>query len=218
MIVAIDGPAGSGKSTIAKKVAEQLGFVYIDTGAMYRALTYGYLQAPIDCSKKEERIAFLERMKVGFNQKNEITLNDIVIKDEIRTFEVSEKVSYICSFPEIREAMTQLQRELAKKHSVIMDGRDIGTSVFPNADLKLFFVADSKERARRRQLDYLAKGIEKTVEEVEKEIVKRDELDSSRELSPLCKAKDAIEIDTTALSIDEVCEKIFLLVNERKGA
>ena len=168
MIVAIDGPAGSGKSTIAKKVAEQLGFVYIDTGAMYRALTYGYLQAPIDFSKKEERIAFLERMKVGFNQKNEITLNDIVIKDEIRTFEVSEKVSYICSFPEIREAMTQLQRELAKKHSVIMDGRDIGTSVFPNADLKLFFVADSKERARRRQLDYLAKGIEKTVEEVEK--------------------------------------------------
>ena len=218
MIVAIDGPAGSGKSTIAKKVAEQLGFVYIDTGAMYRALTYGYLQAPIDFSKKEERIAFLERMKVGFNQKNEITLNDIVIKDEIRTFEVSEKVSYICSFPEIREAMTQLQRELAKKHSVIMDGRDIGTSVFPNADLKLFFVADSKERARRRQLDYLAKGIEKTVEEVEKEIVKRDELDSSRELSPLCKAKDAIEIDTTALSIDEVCEKIFLLVDERKGA
>lgn len=218
MIVAIDGPAGSGKSTIAKKVAEQLGFVYIDTGAMYRALTYGYLQAPIDFSKKEERIAFLERMKVGFNQKNEITLNDIVIKDEIRTFEVSEKVSYICSFPEIREAMTQLQRELAKKHSVIMDGRDIGTSVFPNADLKLFFVADSKERARRRQLDYLAKGIEKTVEEVEKEIVKRDELDSSRELSPLCKARDAIEIDTTALSVQEVCEKIFLLVNERKGA
>lgn len=218
MIVAIDGPAGSGKSTIAKKTAEQLGFVYIDTGAMYRALTYGYLQAPIDFSKKEERIAFLERMKVGFNQKNEITLNDIVIKDEIRTFEVSEKVSYICSFPEIREAMTQLQRELAKKHSVIMDGRDIGTSVFPNADLKLFFVADSKERARRRQLDYLAKGIEKTVEEVEKEIVKRDELDSSRELSPLCKARDAIEIDTTALSVQEVCEKIFLLVNERKGA
>lgn len=218
MIVAIDGPAGSGKSTIAKKVAEQLGFVYIDTGAMYRALTYGYLQAPIDFSKKEERIAFLERMKVRFNQKNEITLNDIVIKDEIRTFEVSEKVSYICSFPEIREAMTQLQRELAKKHSVIMDGRDIGTSVFPNADLKLFFVADSKERARRRQLDYLAKGIEKTVEEVEKEIVKRDELDSSRELSPLCKARDAIEIDTTALSVQEVCEKIFLLVNERKGA
>lgn len=218
MIVAIDGPAGSGKSTIAKKVAEQLGFVYIDTGAMYRALTYGYLQAPIDFSKREERVAFLERMKVRFNQKNEIMLNDIVIKDEIRTFEVSEKVSYICSFPEIREAMTQLQRELAKKHSVIMDGRDIGTSVFPNADLKLFFVADSKERARRRQLDYLAKGIEKTMEEVEKEIVKRDELDSSRELSPLCKAKDAIEIDTTALSIDEVCEKIFLLVDERKGA
>ena len=218
MIVAIDGPAGSGKSTIAKKVAEQLGFVYIDTGAMYRALTYGYLQAPIDFSKKEERIAFLERMKVGFNQKNEITLNDIVIKDEIRTFEVSEKVSYICSFPEIREAMTQLQRELAKKHSVIMDGRDIGTSVFPNADLKLFFVADSKERARRRQLDYLEKGIKKTMEEVEKEIVKRDELDSSRELSPLCKARDAIEIDTTALSVQEVCDKIFLLVNERKGA
>lgn len=218
MIVAIDGPAGSGKSTIAKKVAEQLGFVYIDTGAMYRALTYGYLQAPIDFSKREERVAFLERMKVRFNQKNEIMLNDIVIKDEIRTFEVSEKVSYICSFPEIREAMTQLQRELAKKHSVIMDGRDIGTSVFPNADLKLFFVADSKERARRRQLDYLEKGIKKTMEEVEKEIVKRDELDSSRELSPLCKAKDAIEIDTTALSIDEVCEKIFLLVDERKGA
>ena len=99
-----------------------------------------------------------------------------------------------------------------------MDGRDIGTSVFPNADLKLFFVADSKERARRRQLDYLEKGIKKTMEEVEKEIVKRDELDSSRELSPLCKARDAIEIDTTALSVQEVCEKIFLLVNERKGA
>lgn len=217
MIVAIDGPAGSGKSTIAKRTAEQLGFVYIDTGAMYRALTYGYLQAPIDFSKREERLAFLKRMKVGFNQKNEIMLNDIVIKDEIRTSEVSETVSYVCSFPGIREAMTQLQRELAKEHSVIMDGRDIGTSVFPNADLKLFFVADSKERARRRQLDYLAKGIEKTVEEVEEEIVKRDELDSSRELSPLCKAKDAIEIDTTALSIEEVCEKIFLLVNERRG-
>lgn len=217
MIVAIDGPAGSGKSTIAKRVAEQLGFVYIDTGAMYRALTYGYLQNPIDFQQREERIAFLDRMKVDFNEHNEIMLNDVVIKDEIRTVEVSNKVSYICAFPEVREEMTLLQRELATSHSVIMDGRDIGTSVFPNAELKLFFVADSKERAKRRQLDYLAKGIQKSLEEVEEEIIKRDEMDSSRELSPLKKAQDAIEIDTTSLSIEEVCERILSLVKEAKG-
>ena len=203
MIVAIDGPAGSGKSTIAKKVAEQLGFVYIDTGAMYRALTYGYLQAPIDCSKKEERIAFLERMKVGFNQKNEITLNDIVIKDEIRTSEVSEKVSYICSFPEIREAMTQLQRELAKEHSVIMDGRDIGTVVFPHAELKVFVTASAEVRAQRRYDELKGKGMDADFYEILRNVQERDYIDTHRETSPLRTADDAIELDNSNLTITE---------------
>ncbi len=216
MIIAIDGPAGSGKSTVARQVADKLHFLYIDTGAMYRALTYAYLQEEIDFENPQNRKNFIQRMQVSFNNKNEITLNGNVIQDEIRSEAVNKAVSYVCAFPEIRQKMTFLQREMGKDNSVIMDGRDIGTTVFPNAEVKIFLVADITERAKRRQQDYLRKGIKKSIEEVLVEIEKRDLIDSTRELSPAIKAQDAIEIDTTHLTISQVADKILKIAEEAK--
>lgn len=212
MIVAIDGPSGSGKSTISKRLAKEFDFLYIDTGAMYRALTYGYLQEKIDFEQKKEREHFLERMEVSFDDERQVCLNGRNIEQEIRGTEVTENVSYVGAFPEIRTKMTELQRSLAQKRSVIMDGRDIGTTVFPNADVKIFLVADIKERAKRRCADFLSKGIVKTVEEIEEDLAERDRKDSQRSVSPLAKAKDAVEVDTTHYSIDEVVEIIAEII------
>lgn len=212
MIIAIDGPSGSGKSTISKRLAEKFDLLYIDTGAMYRALTYGYLQEDIDFEQKEERESFLSRMEVSFDSNRQVCLNGRNIEREIRGLEVTDKVSYVCAFPEIRQKMTELQRALAKSRSVIMDGRDIGTTVFPDADIKVFLVADTKERARRRCADFASKGIVKTPEEVEKDLEERDRKDSQRAVSPLAKAEDAVEIDTTSLGIEEVVETISEMI------
>lgn len=215
MIIAIDGPSGSGKSTIAKELAEKFQFVYIDTGSMYRALTLGYLEEGTDLESEDTRKKFLERMHVSFDAQNRICLNGREVAEEIRSIEVTQAVSYVSAFSDIRRKMVQLQRGFAKEHSIVMDGRDIGTTVFPEAEVKIFLVADVQERARRRWNQMRQKGMGTTLEEVETELRVRDEKDSNREVSPLRKAEDAVEVDTTSLTVEEVIEKISSIVQRR---
>jgi len=212
--IAIDGPAGAGKSTISKKVAEILGFEFIDTGAMYRAVTLKALALNINLHDEEE-YKFLEETRIDFRNQR-LFLDDKDVSDEIRSLEVSNNVSLVSSFGYVREKMVSLQRELAKDKNVIMDGRDIGTVVLPDAELKIFLNADITERARRRLKERLENNLPtQTLEETIEEIKERDRKDSNREISPLQKAADAIEIDTSKLNVDEVVEEIIKLVVER---
>ena len=213
MIIAIDGPAGAGKSTIAKKVADSLGYVYIDTGAMYRAFTYELLTSSISLSDIEEINKVLEKTNIEFKN-NEIFLNNLNVTNEIRSKNVTANVSAVSAIPQVREKLVNLQRKIASENNSILDGRDIGTVVFPNAELKIFLTASVKIRALRRYNELIAKDKNIDINEIEAEIEKRDKLDSSRETSPLIKAADAIEIDTSDLSIDEVANTILKLAEE----
>lgn len=213
MIIAIDGPAGAGKSTIAKKVADSLGYVYIDTGAMYRAFTYELLTSSISLSDIEEITKVLEKTNIEFKN-NEIFLNNLNVTNEIRSKNVTANVSAVSAIPQVREKLVNLQRKIASESNSILDGRDIGTVVFPNAELKIFLTASVKIRALRRYNELIAKDKNIDINEIEAEIEKRDKLDSSRETSPLIKAADAIEIDTSDLSIDEVANTILELAEE----
>ena len=213
MIIAIDGPAGAGKSTIAKKVADSLGYVYIDTGAMYRAFTYELLTSSISLSDIEEINKVLEKTNIEFKN-NEIFLNNLNVTNEIRSKNVTANVSAVSAIPQVREKLVNLQRKIASESNSILDGRDIGTVVFPNAELKIFLTASVKIRALRRYNELIAKDKNIDINEIEAEIEKRDKLDSSRETSPLIKAADAIEIDTSDLSIDEVANTILELAEE----
>lgn len=213
MIIAIDGPAGAGKSTIAKKVADSLGYVYIDTGAMYRAFTYELLTSSISLSDIEEITKVLEKTNIEFKN-NEIFLNNLNVTNEIRSKNVTANVSAVSAIPQVREKLVNLQRKIASESNSILDGRDIGTVVFPNAELKIFLTASVKIRALRRYNELIAKDKNIDINEIEAEIEKRDKLDSSRETSPLIKASDAIEIDTSDLSIDEVANTILKLAEE----
>ena len=213
MIIAIDGPAGAGKSTIAKKVADSLGYVYIDTGAMYRAFTYELLTSSISLSDIEEITKVLEKTNIEFKN-NEIFLNNLNVTNEIRSKNVTANVSAVFAIPQVREKLVNLQRKIASENNSILDGRDIGTVVFPNAELKIFLTASVKIRALRRYNELIAKDKNIDINEIEAEIEKRDKLDSSRETSPLIKAADAIEIDTSDLSIDEVANTILKLAEE----
>ena len=213
MIIAIDGPAGAGKSTIAKKVADSLGYVYIDTGAMYRAFTYELLTSSISLSDIEEITKVLEKTDIEFKN-NEIFLNNLNVTNEIRSKNVTANVSAVSAIPQVREKLVDLQRKIASESNSILDGRDIGTVVFPNAELKIFLTASVKIRALRRYNELIAKDKNIDINEIEAEIEKRDKLDSSRETSPLIKASDAIEIDTSDLSIDEVANTILKLAEE----
>ena len=213
MIIAIDGPAGAGKSTIAKKVADNLGYVYIDTGAMYRAFTYELLTSSISLSDIEEITKVLEKTNIEFKN-NEIFLNNLNVTNEIRSKNVTANVSAVSAIPQVREKLVNLQRKIASESNSILDGRDIGTVVFPNAELKIFLTASVKIRALRRYNELIAKDKNIDINEIEAEIEKRDKLDSSRETSPLIKAADAIEIDTSDLSIDEVANTILKLAEE----
>ncbi|MBP8763732.1 MAG: (d)CMP kinase [Acetoanaerobium sp.] len=213
MIIAIDGPAGAGKSTIAKKVADSLGYVYIDTGAMYRAFTYELLTSSISLSDIEEITKVLEKTNIEFKN-NEIFLNNLNVTNEIRSKNVTANVSAVSAIPQVREKLVNLQRKIASESNSILDGRDIGTVVFPNAELKIFLTASVKIRALRRYNELIAKDKNIDINEIEAEIEKRDKLDSSRETSPLIKAADAIEIDTSDLSIDEVANTILKLAEE----
>jgi len=217
--IAIDGPAAAGKSTVAKIVASQLSYVYIDTGAMYRALTYKALQEKIALDDEQAVFKLLKNSTIDLVQTEEGQLvkldgNDVSL--EIRNQEVTSNVSIVAQHGSVREEMVNRQRQLAAKRGVVMDGRDIGTHVIPDAELKIFLIASVQERAERRHKENIEKGFSSDLEQLKDEIRKRDQLDSEREVSPLVKAEDAIEIDTTSLSIEEVAGKILNKVDETK--
>lgn len=212
LVIAVDGPAGAGKSTIAKIIADRLNINYIDTGAMYRAITYKCLKNNIDINNEEEVIKIAKNTEIDFRDNN-LYLDKEVIKEEIRTMEVSNNVSNVAKIKEVRYLMVDVQREIGQRNSVILDGRDIGSYVFPNADYKFFLVATPEERGMRRFKELTEKGYETSLEEIIKDIIKRDEIDSNREFAPLVKADDAIEIDTTGKSINEVVESVLSKVS-----
>lgn len=213
MIIAIDGPAGSGKSTIAKLIAEDLGLVYLDTGAMYRLVTLKALNDGI-LGNLDKIIKMLDNLNIDIKE-NGFYLDDIDVSEEIRKPVVSENVSDIAVIREVREKMVDLQRKFSESKNVILDGRDIGTVVFPNADVKIFLVADAKERANRRYNELVAKGENVRIEEIYENILKRDEIDSTRKESPLKKADNAIEVDTTSKNIEEVKNEILNIVKKK---
>ena len=212
MIIAIDGPAGSGKSTIAKLIAEDLGLVYLDTGAMYRLVTLKALNDGI-LGNLDKIIKMLDNLNIDIKE-NGFYLDDIDVSEEIRKPVVSENVSDIAAIREVREKMVDLQRKFSESKNVILDGRDIGTVVFPNADVKIFLVADAKERANRRCKELVAKGENVRIEEIYENILKRDEIDSTRKESPLKKADNAIEVDTTSKNIEEVKNEILNIIRK----
>ena len=206
LIIAIDGPAGSGKSTAAKLVAHKLGYIYADTGAMYRAVTLGSMN--ISHLDKQSIIDMLPRLSITLSVQDDgqhTFLNNEDVSEAIRQPEISANVSFVSSIKEVRESLVAMQREIGKSGGIVMDGRDIGTVVFPNADLKFFMVANIEQRAIRRLQEMQEKGMSPlpSLEELVHQMTVRDNMDSSREIDPLVKAHDAIEIDTSFLSIDQ---------------
>ena len=213
--VAIDGPAAAGKSTIAKKVAEIKGFTYIDTGAMYRAFTWYCLQKGLNCQDEAACVAVIPEVTIKLRPGHIVLCNGEDVSQAIRQPDVSGNVSYIASYKDIRLALVEQQRAMAAKHSVIMDGRDIGTYVLPNADVKIFQIANVETRAIRRYDENIAKGIECTLEDIEADVRKRDYIDSHRAFAPLKPAPDAIHLDTSDLSIDEVVAEVNKIIDQK---
>lgn len=213
-IVAVDGPAGSGKSTISKIVAKDYGLTYLDTGAMYRMVALCSLENNVDLGNIDEVVKMLADITIDIEEEKFI-LNGRDVSEDIRTPRVTAIVSDVAAIKEVRVKLVDLQRDISEGKKVILDGRDIGTVVFPNAHLKVFLIASSDERARRRLKEYEEKGIETSFEEVKASIENRDHIDSTRKESPLKKADDAIEVDTSSSSIEEVCEKISTLIKDR---
>lgn len=208
LVIAVDGPAGAGKSTIAKIIAKKLNINYIDTGAMYRAITYKCLKNNVNINNEEEVIKIAQNTDIDFRDNN-LYLDKNIVNEEIRTIEVSNNVSNVAKIKEVRYLMVDVQREIGKRNSVILDGRDIGSYVFPNADYKFYLIATPNERGMRRFKELKEKGYDTSLEEIIKDIIRRDEIDSNREFAPLVKAEDAIEIDTTGKSIDEVVDFVL---------
>ncbi|MEE9438077.1 MAG: (d)CMP kinase [Saprospiraceae bacterium] len=209
MIVAIDGYSSCGKSTLAKALARKLSYIYVDSGAMYRAVTHYFMLHDVALSDQEEIIDALDKIEIDFkllDAKNTCFLNGVNVEMEIRSMRVSNNVSEVATNGAVREKLVNLQREIAGKQSIVMDGRDIGTVVFPNADVKLFVVADKEVRAKRRYEEIIASGKEVTIREVINNLEHRDKIDTTREISPLRKADDAIELDNTNLTRKEQLE------------
>lgn len=215
-IIALDGPAGSGKSTIAKVIAKNFGLTYLDTGAMYRMVALYILENNIDFNNVADVENILNNIKVDIID-DKFILNGKDVSLEIRTPEVTKIVSPVSAIKAVRVKLVDLQREISKGKKVILDGRDIGTVVFPNADLKVFLIASPEERAKRRVKDYASKGITEDFETVLKDILERDHTDSTRKESPLKKAEDAIEVDTSFLNIEESVQAISNLIKEKIG-
>lgn len=218
--IAIDGPAAAGKSTVAKIIAKRLSYVYIDTGAMYRALTYRALRQGVALDDEQALVALLKNTYIELKSSAQgqlVFVNGEDVTNIIRSEEVTNAVSLVAKHPLVREEMVKRQRALAKNGGVVMDGRDIGTHVLPDAEVKIFLKASVEERAKRRHAENIARGFPSDLETLKKEIARRDQIDSEREVAPLKKAKDAIEIDTTSLSVEEVVERIMEIVNERIG-
>lgn len=216
MNIAIDGPASAGKSTIAKKVAEKLGYIYLDTGAMYRTLTYAALSNGVDLDDEEELHKLLKGIRITFstaeNEMQRVFLNEEDVTDSIRSEEVTQNVSLVSSFAKVREEMVSRQKSIARSGGVVMDGRDIGTVVLPDAEVKIFMTATAEERALRRYKENIAKGMTTSLEELTEDMKRRDHLDSTRMISPLKKADDAIVLDSTHLEIDEVVKRILGII------
>lgn len=215
--IAIDGPAGAGKSTIAKMAAKKLDFIYVDTGAMYRAMALYFLRREID-AKDEKKIAeACEHINVTIayqEGEQQVLLNGENVNAFIRTEEVSMMTSNTSKYPAVREKLLYLQRELAAANNVIMDGRDIGTCVLPDAELKIYLTASASQRAKRRYLEQKERGVESDLAQIERDIIARDEQDMNREIAPLKQAEDAIYLDTSDMTIEEVVTKIVSLVQK----
>lgn len=208
LVIAIDGPAGAGKSTIAKIIAKELNINYIDTGAMYRAVALKCLQNNINIEDENAVIELAKETEIDFKDNN-IYLDGNIVNEEIRSIEVTNNVSNVAKIKEVRFLMVDVQREIGTRNSVILDGRDIGSYVFPNADYKFFLIATPEERGNRRYKELIEKGVEVKLQDVIDDIIRRDEIDSSREFAPLVKAEDAIEIDTTGKSIEDVVKSVL---------
>ena len=220
--IAIDGPAGAGKSSIAKALSKKLGFIYIDTGAMYRAVALFFLENGIKDSSDNEIDKLLDELDINIKYtdgEQRVFLNNVDVSDKLRQEEIGKLASRFSAVKSVREKLVALQRKLAKKENVIMDGRDIGMVVLPNADLKIYLSASSKVRAKRRYLELIEKGFDKTAldeKAIENEIIKRDEADMNREISPLKKAEDAYYMDTSDMTFDEVVSKILDMVEKER--
>ena len=216
MIIAIDGPSASGKSTTAKGLAEKLGITHVDTGAMYRAVTLGLKLSEISPDDDASVYQYLSEIELYFDANNKIHLNGVDVSHEIRSGDISSRVSAVSAIPEVREKMVIIQRRIAGEQNCVLEGRDIGTVVFPNAEFKFFLIADIDVRAKRRLIELEKMGETKSISELIEDIRRRDQLDSSRDHSPLIQAEDAIPIDTSQLTINEQIKKIINHINHNK--
>ena len=219
MNIAIDGPAGAGKSTIAKRLAKKLGFIYVDTGAMYRAMAYYFLQHNIDAKDENAIAAACPDVDVTITYENgeqQVLLNGENVNGVIRNEEVGNMASSTSVYPVVRKKLVELQRQLAKSADVIMDGRDIGTCVLPDAQVKIYLTASSTTRAKRRYDELTEKGVSCDLAEIEKDIIDRDYRDMHRETSPLRQAEDAVLVDSSEMNIDEVVDAIYQVYSEAR--
>lgn len=214
--IAIDGPAGAGKSTVAKAIAKQLGLFYVDTGAMYRVIAYKALHQdiPLDREAAISVLAWETDIQLDHSELRRVYCDGVDVTEAIRSPEISRSVSIVATYPKVRERLVELQRREAQRGGVVMDGRDIGTYVLPRANLKIFLTASLEERAKRRWLELEQSGKELSIEEVELDMEKRDRRDAEREVSPLVPAADAIILDTTGLTVEDIVRQILALIKD----
>ena len=215
--IAVDGPAGAGKSTIAKKVAKELNFIYVDTGAMYRSMALYFLRKHIPSDDEAAVAEACSDISIAIRYENgvqQVYLNGENVSDLIRTEEVGNMASAVSAYRPVREKLLELQRDMAARENVIMDGRDIGTCVLPHADTKIYLTAGSRVRAERRYKELIEKGIMCNLEEIEQDIIERDHRDMSREIAPLKQAEDAVLVDASEMTIEEVAAKIVEIAKE----
>jgi cytidylate kinase len=219
LIITIDGPAGSGKSTAARLLAQKLSASFLDTGAMYRAVTLAAMQASVNMSDEDELLGVIQTNKFEFSVRDDemsVRINDIDFTEQIRTPQVTANARYIASVPNVREKLVEMQRQFAAtRQKIVTEGRDQGTVAFPDADIKFYLVADSAERAKRRQSELRARGVNQNLEQIQKDIEERDKSDQNRTVGPLKPARDAVIIDTTDLTIDGVLEKLLSCVKKK---
>lgn len=215
VVIAVDGPAAAGKSTVSKIIAKKLGYTYIDTGAMYRAYTWYVLFKGVDPKNESECVKLIPEVEIELYPDGKVMCSGHDVTRPIRESLVSSNVSYIASYKDIRLALVELQRKMAEKSSVVMDGRDIGTYVLPNADVKIFQIASVEERAKRRYKENVEKGIKCTYEEIVADVQNRDRIDSSRAFAPLKPAEDSVQLDTSNLTIEESVDAILKIIEEK---
>ncbi|MCR4672442.1 MAG: (d)CMP kinase [Lachnospiraceae bacterium] len=219
--IAIDGPAGAGKSTVAKAVSRELGYIYVDTGALYRTIGLYMTENGVDVESESELAQALDRIEVNLEYvegKQHVILNGEDVEGRIRTAQAGNMASIVSAKPPVREKLLDLQRDIARENDIVMDGRDIGTNILPNADVKIYLTASVAERARRRALEFEAKGEACDIEVVEREIAERDHRDMTRDIAPLRCAEDAFVVDSSDMDIDETVGTILQIIYDKTGA